>query len=268
MQNSKFSNETKILNYGLHRLIPIHQLVVTTLNCELNICSKCLVFFPTFLSLSKHLETCVCPFTKIYEEEDFKILKVKTLSTKQNISLISQAFIKTKTVYYEVFAYDFFVIFREEVLGYFSRHREGPCSLNCFLIFPCFQGQGWGTLLFDFSNIPSTNSTTNPEKYIVFDPKEPEKPYSKKAIICFRKYWKYKVMCGNTINEVSRRSNLTINNVIIGLEQQGFDLKEWVLRGEISIKKPRILKRRLFGFIPKPWCISFVRYSHGDKYLN
>lgn len=245
MQGKHFTKELKILNYGTHQLNIYHQPSIQCLDGELNVCSKCISFFPTYNSLQKHSKNCSIPFTAIYQEESFKISKIENLKTKQNISLISQLFIKSKTVYYEVHNYDFFIVSNEDVMGYFSRFKGGENSLNCLLVLPCYQGQGWGTILFDYCNIPSTTSVLHPESHLVPDQKSPEKPYSKKAIFCFRKYWKFRVIGGKTINEISLRSNLTTNDVILGLELNGFDFKLWKLNKEITVHKPRMLMKRV-----------------------
>ena len=317
MKDIFFSKEIKIFNYGKHQLDFSNKISLKSLEGELNICSKCISSFPTKSSLNNHMKACVIPFSVIYKESAFRICKIQVLKTKQLLSLISQGFIKSKTLYYEVENYDFFVVCTDEIVGYFSRYKNGPNSLSCLLVFPCFQGEGWGTILFDFSNIPaiknetyfedqniknqlisedqirqntiknqsisanknqlisenqisqntiknqsisanknqlisenqiSQNTIKNQsisEDQILLNPKSPEKPYSKKAIFCFRKYWKYKVVGGNTINEISKRTNLTVNDVILGLEQNGFDFKKWKLTNEIEIKKPRLLSKRV-----------------------
>lgn len=249
---SEFTKELKAFNYGNYKLTVNHRPMFRSFNGELNVCSKCISMFPTVKSLVKHMDSCSIAFTPFYEEKAFKISKVETLKTKQLLALISQIFIKSKTVYYEVESYDFYILFQDEIMGYFSRYKEGPHSLNCLLVLPCFQGQGWGTVLFDFSNIPVTCDLEDPGKNIIFDPKSPEKPYSKKAIFCFRKYWKFKVIGGGrTVNEISSRTNLPVNDVILGLEQQGFDFNEWRLTKKIDMKRPRMLEKRVMKYQKK-----------------
>lgn len=257
MENKHFSRELKCLNYGKNKLSVPHQPQIQTFQGEMNVCSKCLTLFPTNNSLVKHFDSCEIPFIPIYEEESFKISKVTVLCKKQLLALITQIFIKSKTVYYEVDSYDFFIVYNTEIVGFYSKYKQGNNSLNCLLVFPCFQGQGWGTVLFDFCNILTTIDSSNPEKNILFEPQSPEKPYTKKAIFCFRSYWKYKVLGGRTINEISRRTNLTPNDVILGLEQQGFDFKEWKLKGSIFVKKPRLLSKRVVWLKDKATEIIF-----------
>lgn len=190
--------------------------------------------FPSSYSLNHHISKCKVPFIPIYQEDTFSVSKVEPLKKKQLLSVIAQMFIKSKTVYFDVAQYDIFIIYKEEVIGYFSRYKNGDHSLNCFLVFPCFQGQGWGTVIMDYC----TAST-------VKRPRSPEKPYTRKAIFCFRKYWKYKVIGAKSVNEISRKTGLSIDEAIIGLELNGFDFKAWKLDGEIVIQKPRMLSKKI-----------------------
>lgn len=228
----------KYINYGNNKLHPPFSSMLFGINDTINICSKCISMFPTKYSLEKHMEICKIPFKAIYEEKNtdlpFKLSKIESLKTKQLLSIISEMFIKNKTVYYEVQEYDFYIIYDKEIIGYFSRYKNGDHSLNCFLVFPCFQKQGWGTILMDISSLRLSEK-----------PKSPEKPYTKKAIMCFRKYWKYKVIGAKSIAEISKKQNITVDDAIIGLELNGFNFKKWKLEKEITVEKPRLLLKRL-----------------------
>ncbi|ELA42017.1 uncharacterized protein VICG_00864 [Vittaforma corneae ATCC 50505] len=252
----------KLLNYGKHQIKPSFATVLYTVDGTLNVCSKCIAMFPTLHSLENHMERCTIPYKPIYEEDTFKVSKIEALKNKQLLSMISQMFIKSKTVYFEVDKYDFFIIYDQEIIGYFSRYKNGRHSLNCFLVFSCFQKQGWGTVLMDFSTIPAVRITSQGNNNdikqasakgdtvdlsnVVYDPKPPEKPYTKKAILCFRKYWKYKVIGAQTVAEISRKSNLTLDETVVGLELNGFNFKKWKIEGEIGVEKPRLLSKKVY----------------------
>lgn len=241
----------KLLNYGKHEMKPPFATVLRTIDGTLNICSKCIAMLPTPHSLESHMARCTIPYKPIYEEEHFKVSKIESLKKKQLLSMVSQMFIKSKTVYFEVDRYDFFILYDREIIGYFSRYKGGKHSLNCFLVFPCFQKQGWGTVLMDFSMIPAARVTEPKDNSlevsgVVYDPRSPEKPYTKKAILCFRKYWKYKVVGARTVAEVSRKNNLTVDDAIIGLELNGFNFKKWKIEGEINVEKPRLLSKKVY----------------------
>lgn len=240
----KLRSEIKNINYGTHCISPLYKSPLLAINGTLNVCSKCLSFHPTSRSLENHMAMCTIPFIPIYEEEDFKISKVTPLNKKQNLCLVSQMFLKSKTLYYEVDDYDFFVVYQDEVFGYFSRQRSGDNSLNCFMVFPCFQKQGWGTVLVSYSQIKEYAGAE--ASGISNKIKGAGKPYSKKAIFCFRKYWKYKVIGGTTVREISLKQNIPIDDAIVGLELQGFNFEKWEQKGEIDTKKPRMLAHRVY----------------------
>lgn len=236
------AKEVGTVNYGTHVLRPVHLAPLLTVDGTLNACSRCLTFHPSARSLQRHMRTCTVPFRAIYEEDEFKISRVTPIGRKQNLCLLSQMFLKSKTVYFEVQNYDFFVVYQEEIFGYFSRYRGGDYALNCFMVFPCFQKQGWGTVLLDYSQIRSSGQHQ--------EPKGAEKPYSKKAIFCFRKYWRYKVIGARSIKQISEERNMPVDDVIVGLEQQGFNFRAWRLEREVDTKKPRLLSRRIYRRLP------------------
>jgi len=225
--------------------------------------------------------------------DSFTIALIPTIEDKQMLSMLSCMFIKSKTVFYEVDAYDYFIICTDEIVGYFSRHRKDSVSLNCLFVWPCFQGAGWGTLLIDFSQVrrincrgerlenwresdgkgenwregermkresvkekrdntgtdsTTSNSTTSNSTSNNTLPVQntPERPFSKEGIFAYRKYWKYKVIGGTSINQIAKDQNLSVDDVIVGLELNGFDFRKWELKGEIEVKRPRLLKRRVF----------------------
>lgn len=238
----KLAKEINTVNYGMHELKPIHRTPLLAIGGILNVCSKCLSLSPSPKSLYRHIEACTVPLRPIYEEEGFKISRITPINRKQNLCLLSQMFLKSKTVYFEVKDYDFFVVYREEIFGYFSRHKEGNHALSCFMVFPCFQKQGWGTVLLDYSQIKSISSHGVQQ----IDPKGAEKPYSKKAIFCFRKYWKYKVIGAQSIRQISEERNMPVDDVILGLELQGFDFKKWRLEGTVDTNKPRLLSKKVY----------------------
>ncbi|KAM0680837.1 Histone acetyltransferase [Glugoides intestinalis] len=231
--NSKLGNVKRIY-YGTHEFKPLFASSIQCFESNLYICSKCISAFPSSYALNYHFSKCTVPFIPIYEEETFKISKIEPLKKKQLLSTIAQMFIKSKTVYFDVEKYELFIIYNEEIIGYFSRYKNGDNSLNCFLVFPSFQGQGWGTVIMDYCTA-STSKT----------PKSPEKPYTRKAIFCFRKYWKYKVIGAKTVNEISRKTGVSIEDAIIGLELNGFNFRTWKLDREITVQKPRILSKKI-----------------------
>lgn len=277
---------TKIeeVNYGEHKMIPVHNSPLYTIGGILNVCSTCLEILPTLRSLEIHRLCCNVKFNAIYSEDSFRISRISHMKTKQTLARMGMLFIKSKTLFYDLNLYDFFIIYDKEIMGYFSRAKEGANALSCLMVFPCFQGLGIGSLLVDYSQIKTVKlvdqegeskdiknrkntkiqndkitkykindgfiedlEAKNTKTYkILCDPKGPEKPFSKKAILCYRKYWKYKVIGAKTIRQISNDQNITVDDAIIGLELNGFDFKKWSMQNEVVPNPPRLLSRRVF----------------------
>lgn len=240
------------VNYGSHSLVPSFASPMLCIDETLNICSKCLTVVPDLKSLGSHYAECsaLSEYDPIYEEAgSAKIARLGSDGKKRRLSLLGLMFIRHKTVYFDVSEYDFFIIYNEEIMGYFSRPRGGNYSLCCLMVFPCFMRLGLGSLLIDFSYLRwSTQPEMERENESGYDKPAPERPFSKKAIFCFRKYWKYRVIGARSIREVAERYNLPVNDVILGLELNGFNLKEWRLEKPVTVEKPRLL--RLSGIAP------------------
>lgn len=231
----------KSVNYGLHSFHEINPISFCTFDGELHVCSKCLEFLPTKASLDFHFPVCDVPFRPFYSEEDFSISLVIETHKKQKLSLLSMCFLKSKTLFYEVENYDFYLIYGTEIYGYFSRHRNRNFSLNCFVVFPPFQGRGFGSVLLDYSQSVELDSNSSKIKNGGI-----EKPYTWKSIMCFRRYFPSKIKEGNTVNEIAESSNLTVDDTIIGLELLGYDFKTNTHKKGAVLKEPRILKHRIF----------------------
>lgn len=237
------SRTARTMNYGEHCIRPSFRAPAAVAGYEgqtygINICSRCLTSHPTERSLRLHSLRCnTVPFPPIYGESDFKIAQVAEASTKQQIALLGRLFIKSKTVSYEICKYDVFIIYAEEVMGYFSRPKDQSYSLSCICVFPPFARRGLGSLLIDFSYLSCRAEGIARAQEIA----GPERPFSKKAIYCFRKYWKYKVGGAETVRQASDASNISIDDAVVGLELNGFNFHNWGLEGDITVEKPRLL---------------------------
>lgn len=232
------------ISYGTHRIVPLYSSPLRTIGGVLNVCSKCISIHPTKRSLEMHMAVCSVPFLPIYEENGqeaggtaFKMSKISSLEKKQLLCLLARMFIKSKTAFYGVSNFDVFIVYDTEIMGYFSRPRGGDYSLSCLLVWPCFARQGLGSLLIDFSCVRPRGLSTA---------RGPERPLSKKAIFCFRKYWRYKVIGAQTVRQISELTNLSVDDAIVGLELNGFDFKKWVQQGEIRPEKPRLLSKIVY----------------------
>ncbi|KAL6120856.1 mys-1 [Nucleospora cyclopteri] len=250
----KRDKNVKIINYGKNTFEPICAPKIKTIDSSLNVCSKCISIFATEISLKNHIELCSVPFLSFYEQKfkDGSILKFAKISStakKQALSILGDALILKKTSYFDVENFDFYIVFDQEVKGYYSKYQGNDNSLSCLSVFPPFQKEGLGSLLIDLSQAFCNNTRINDTEVLnnkLYVSNSPERPLSTQGAFCYRKYWKYKVIGGETINKIAQNENLAIEDVVIGLEKNGFDFKTWKLEENILINKPqKLLSKKL-----------------------
>ena len=95
--------------------------------------------------------------------------------------------------------------------------REGsPNNVSCIITLPTHQRKGYGNLLIDFSYLLSRVEKRTGS---------PEKPFSDLGLVSYRNYWKLK-LCYElrhqedplTVADLSRRTGMTTDDIICGLE--------------------------------------------------
>jgi len=76
----------------------------------------------------------------------------------QNLCLLAKCFLDTKTLYYDVEPFLFYVMTVADSegchsVGYFSKEKDSFLNYNvsCIMTLPPYQRQGYGRLLIDFS---------------------------------------------------------------------------------------------------------------------
>jgi ribosomal protein S18 acetylase RimI-like enzyme len=79
----------------------------------------------------------------------------------QNVSLLCKLFLGTKTVFFDVDEFLFYVLFRgapslkrqQEFVGYFSKEKKSVerFNLSCIMVLPPFQGHNYGRMLIELS---------------------------------------------------------------------------------------------------------------------
>jgi GNAT superfamily N-acetyltransferase len=79
----------------------------------------------------------------------------------QNLSLLCKLFLGTKTVFFDVDEFLFYVLYREspfskrnqEFVGYFSKEKKSVerFNLSCIMVLPPFQGHNYGRVLIELS---------------------------------------------------------------------------------------------------------------------
>lgn len=218
----------------------------------LYICEHCLKYMNSPFSYQRHmLKNCNMsnrhpPGVEIYRDPAQKIAVWevdgrKNISYCQNLCLLAKLFLNSKTLYYDVEPFIFYVLTEiDEVdpslyhfVGYFSKEKLNGSDYNvsCILTLPIYQRKGYGNLLIDFSYLLSRNE---------FKFGTPEKPLSDLGLLSYRNYWKlsmaYRLKYLYTkylqeveegksapikisIESLSKLSGMIPSDVVVGLEQ-------------------------------------------------
>lgn len=225
-------------------------------NKALFICEFCLKYMESDIVAWRHKTKCPWkhpPGDEIYRDGKIMIFEVdgrKNPLYCQNLCLLAKLFLGSKTLYYDVEPFLFYVMTEYDELGchfvgYFSKEKR-PSSLNnvsCILVLPIHQRKGYGHLLIDFSYL-----LTRVEKKTG----SPEKPLSDMGLVSYRNYWRL-VLCyylqkfepsGRipSIKAISDEMGLTPDDVISGLDAMGTLVRD-SMTGTYAMKlKPEYYK--------------------------
>lgn len=201
-------------------------------NKALFICEFCLKYMESDIVAWRHKTKCPWkhpPGDEIYRDGKIMIFEVdgrKNPLYCQNLCLLAKLFLGSKTLYYDVEPFLFYVMteydeFGCHFVGYFSKEKR-PSSQNnvsCILVLPIHQRKGYGHLLIDFSYL-----LTRVEKKTG----SPEKPLSDMGLVSYRNYWRLVLSYylqnfkpGDKIPSIRKMSNdtgLTPDDVISALD--------------------------------------------------
>jgi histone acetyltransferase SAS3 len=166
------------------------------------------------------------PGDEIYRDGRYSFFEVdgrKNPVYCQNLCLLAKLFLGSKTLYYDVEPFLFYVMTENDELGchfvgYFSKEKR-PSSMNnvsCILVLPIYQRRGFGQMLIDFSY-----QLTRREKKTG----SPEKPLSDMGLVSYRQYWRL-MMCYElldqkesvSIAELTKRTGMTPDDIVSALE--------------------------------------------------
>ncbi|KAF8244210.1 hypothetical protein K440DRAFT_610474 [Wilcoxina mikolae CBS 423.85] len=200
-----------------------------SLNKILWICEFCLKYMNSEYVCWRHKMKCPAkhpPGDEIYRDGSVSVFEIdgrKQPVYCQNLCLMAKLFLGSKTLYYDVHPFLFYVMTERDehgmhLVGYFSKEkREGSQNnVSCIITLPIHQRKGYGNLLIDFSYL-----LTRVEKRTG----SPEKPFSDLGLVSYRNYWKLK-LCYElrhqkdpvTIGNLSERTGMTTDDIICGLE--------------------------------------------------
>jgi len=211
-------------------------------NNVLYICEHCLKYMSSKYILHRHQLKCDVfhpPGNEVYRSGGNSIFEIdgrKNVIYCQNLCLLAKLFLNSKTLYYDVEPFMFYVLTEidpitnhHHFVGYFSKEKLNSTgyNLSCILTLPIYQRKGYGSLLMDFSYLLSKRE---------FKSGTPEKPLSDLGLLSYRNFWKVKIaytlkeLHGQLNNKEANRfkisitqlSNLTgmiTSDVIVGLEQ-------------------------------------------------
>lgn len=198
-------------------------------NRVLYICEFCLKYMNSDYVAWRHKLKCPAkhpPGDEIYRDGSISIFEVdgrKNPVYCQNLCLLAKLFLGSKTLYYDVEPFLFYVMSEYDDLGchfvgYFSKEKR-PSSANnvsCILTLPIHQRKGYGNLLIDFSYLLTRIEGKNGS---------PEKPLSDMGLVSYRNYWRlilsYQLRDLTTplsIADLSDRTGMTADDIVSALE--------------------------------------------------
>ena len=198
-------------------------------NRVLYLCEFCLKYMSSDYVAWRHKLKCPAkhpPGDEIYRDKSISVFEVdgrKNPVYCQNLCLLAKLFLGSKTLYYDVEPFLFYVMteydeFGCHFVGYFSKEKR-PSSLNnvsCILTLPTHQRKGYGNLLISFSYL-----LTRVEKKTG----SPEKPLSDMGLVSYRNYWRlilsYELINQKgplSITELSDRTGMTADDIVAALE--------------------------------------------------
>ncbi|EDU44990.1 histone acetyltransferase MYST2 [Pyrenophora tritici-repentis Pt-1C-BFP] len=249
-------------------------------NRVLYICEFCLKYMNSDYVAWRHKLKCPAkhpPGDEIYRDGRYSFFEVdgrKNPVYCQNLCLLAKLFLGSKTLYYDVEPFLFYVMTENDnfgchFVGYFSKEKR-PSSLNnvsCILVLPIHMRKGYGQYLIEFSYL-----LTRVERKTG----SPEKPLSDMGLVSYRKYWRL-VLCEEllqqkaaiSISAISDRTGMTPDDIVSALEGlralvRDPVTKKYALRLDLDYFKSYIEKCNAAGN-PKinPECLIWTPYVMG-----
>ncbi|KAI5464754.1 hypothetical protein BGZ63DRAFT_482243 [Mariannaea sp. PMI_226] len=256
-------------------------------NRVLYICEFCLKYMNSDYVAWRHKLKCPAkhpPGDEIYRHGSISMFEVdgrKNPVYCQNLCLLAKLFLGSKTLYYDVEPFLFYVLCEYDecgyhFVGYFSKEKRASSQNNvsCILTLPIHQRKGYGNLLIDFSYL-----LTKVEQKTG----SPEKPLSDMGLVSYRNYWRL-VMCqyflretqnedyknrGLSIKRISDDTGMTPDDVISSLEGlralvRDPVTKHYAFRVDMSYCRQYVAKWEAKGHVKlKPEALAWTPYVMG-----
>lgn len=173
-------------------------------NRILYICEYCLKYMNSRYVFHRHMIKCRNhrpPGNEIYRDGKLSVWEVdgrENVDYCQNLCLLAKLFLNSKTLYYDVEPFVFYILTEKEdeysldnhFVGYFSKEKlnSSDYNLSCIITLPIYQRKGYGHFLMDFSYLLSRRE---------YSQGTPEKPLSDLGLLTYRNFWKLK--CAETL---------------------------------------------------------------------
>ncbi|KAI0836322.1 hypothetical protein F5Y06DRAFT_273913 [Hypoxylon sp. FL0890] len=256
-------------------------------NRVLYICEFCLKYMNSDYVAWRHKLKCSAkhpPGDEIYRNGSISFFEVdgrKNPVYCQNLCLLAKLFLGSKTLYYDVEPFLFYVLCEYDDLGYhfvgyFSKEKRASSQNNvsCILTLPIHQRKGYGHLLIDFSYL----LTKVEEKT-----GSPEKPLSDMGLVSYRNYWRL-VICkylidhmpedksqkkGLSIRQISDDTGMTPDDVISALEALRFLVRDpvtqvYAFRVDLAYCRKEVAKWEAKNYVKlNPKNLTWMPYVMG-----
>ncbi|UNI22693.1 Histone acetyltransferase [Purpureocillium takamizusanense] len=256
-------------------------------NRILYICEFCLKYMNSDYVAWRHKLKCATkhpPGDEIYRHGSVSIFEVdgrKHPVYCQNLCLLAKLFLGSKTLYYDVEPFLFYILCEYDdcgyhFVGYFSKEKRASSQNNvsCILTLPIHQRKGYGNLLIDFSYL-----LTKVEQKTG----SPEKPLSDMGLVSYRNYWRLE-LCryflnlvdankhhsdGLSVKRISDDTGMTADDVVSALEGLRALVRDpqthlYAFRVDLDYCRHYVAKWASKGYVTlKPEALAWTPYVMG-----